>query len=100
MNDLNFSMQYTQADESKKIASITFESWPSADQPAKIQFLIQFLIDAVEETMSITNVELRIGADSIKEHFQGSLGPQFFQRQAKLQIEDTNAMASAAWHNR
>ena len=45
---------------------------------------MQFLIDLEEGTMSITNVELRISAESIKKHFKGSLSPQFWQRRAKM----------------
>ena len=67
-----------------RISSIRFESTPTADQPIKVQLDLQFMIDLDEETMAITNAELRIASDSIRKHFKGSLSPQFFQRQSKL----------------
>jgi hypothetical protein len=61
-----------------RIASIRYESKPSKLMPILIQFDLQFVIDLQEESMAITNAELRIGAESIKNHFKGSLSSQFF----------------------
>ena len=67
-------------DDTMRIASITFESQPNAQQTTKVQFLLQFLIDLQEQTMAISNCELRVASDSIKNHFKGSLSTQFFQK--------------------